>query len=377
LRIRPAGALAGILTIAALAPPLAQADPARVTVRVLGVSHSLVRTTVTTTTTAVTEDGHSCSGTSDGGALDRAVGHGDWAASWDTGFGALVLGSVFGETHPFGSGAYWSIYRNGVPTSGGICQSELAAGDDLLVYAACDTFTPVPGTACWGEPLTITSAPSTITAGRPFTVHVVESTTDQATFQTTVLPSAGATVTAGSATATTDAAGDATLVVADRGAISIKASKGNRAYDLRPACSTNGDDGKCGTSAPAPRRTAPSTRLAGIADRHRYAKGKGPRQLSGTVSASAGVLTVELRITRSDHGRCSYFSGNSLRFRPMRCGAEHGSWFRIGSAGSWRYLLPWRLPSGHYVIDVKAIDRAHNSDDKRRRGTNRAIITVA
>jgi hypothetical protein len=35
-------------------------------------------------------------------------------------------------------------------------------------------------------------------------------------------------------------------------------------------------------------------------------------------------------------------------------------YFRIGSNARWSYLLPARLRTGKYVLDVKVLDRAYN-----------------
>jgi hypothetical protein len=85
---------------------------------------------------------------------------------------------------------------------------------------------------------------------------------------------------------------------------------------------------------------------------------------------------VKLRLTRNDHGRCAYFSGRKERFVPSRCGAAHGLWFGIGDRADWSYLLPSPLPRGRYVLDVNAIDKAYNRDDRRRRGGNRVVFEV-
>jgi hypothetical protein len=392
MKHRLAGTAVGLLFILALAPAVAQAGPATVTVRVVGQSHTLDRTTVTTTATPVVEDGHDCSGTSDGGALDLAVGHANWSAHYDTTYNAFLLDQIYGEAYPISASStvQWSVYINGLQAANGTCGNELAGGDDVAFYYACSPYNPPPaGTPCYGEPLELSGVPATITPGKPFQVTVNESTTDfMGTYQTTISPSAGATVTVGSASATTDAQGRATLTASDHGPLTVKATKGNRLYDTRPTCSTDGADGFCGTTkagtpvvtAPAPAaidRTPPGSLLTGLTAGRTYAKGKGPRELRGSVSDASGILMVKLRITRTRGDRCWYFSGRKLRFVGMRCGAKHGSWFKIGSSPEWRYLLPERLPPGRYVVDVNAIDKQYNRDDARRRGGNRVVFEVS
>jgi hypothetical protein len=85
---------------------------------------------------------------------------------------------------------------------------------------------------------------------------------------------------------------------------------------------------------------------------------------------------VKLRLTRNHGGRCSTFSGSRERFVRRPCGAARGYWFKIGDRASWEYQLPSRLPRGRYVLDVNAIDKAYNRDDKRKRGQNRVVFRV-
>ena len=43
---------------------------------------------------------------------------------------------------------------------------------------------------------------------------------------------------------------------------------------------------------------------------------------------------------------------------------------------NWSYLLPSRLPAGRYVLDVKAVDRAGNSQGRFVRGRSRVVFAV-
>jgi hypothetical protein len=392
MKHRLAGTAAGLLFILALAPAVAQAGPATVTVRVLGASHQLATTSVTTNATPITIDGHPCSGTSDGGALDQGVGRGNYAAHFSSSsYGdAFILDTVLGETYTWVSDpppAFWSVMING-NSGNAFCSNELSPGDAVVFYAACNDFYSGPPATCYTAPVRLSGVPASIKPGQPFQVTVEEATIDQASNTTSYAPSAGATVTAGSATATTDAQGHATLTVSDRGPITVRATKGTRIDDSKATCATDGADGFCATTkagapavtAPAPLaadHTPPGSSLTGLAEGRTYPKGKGPRELRGTVTDASGILMVKLRITRTKGGRCWYFSGSKLRFVGMRCGARHGSWFKIGSSPEWRYLLPERLPPGRYVVDVNAIDKHYNRESARRRGGNRVVFEVS
>jgi hypothetical protein len=198
----------------------------------------------------------------------------------------------------------------------------------------------------------------------------------------------GANVNAGSATATTDAAGRATLIVPERGEIAVQAVRGTRASRSAPVatCSTDGADGFCDTFVPPSppveqsaafvRDTvAPHALVTAVEEGQRFARGKGPRTLEGSVGEP--VVMVKLRLTRrAPNGRCFTFSGSRERFVKRPCGAANGWWFKVGESSDWSYLLPKRLPAGRYVLDVNAIDKAYNRDDERRRGENRVVFVV-
>jgi hypothetical protein len=374
----------------------ALAVPANVTLRVEGTAQTLVaRTALHTDTRTVNKDGvagHDCTGTSAAGALEIGTG-GDWSGSFFTGLGyaAERIGS---ESHVFPDPSFYSLWINNRSSTLGLCQAELQEGDDVLLFVDhCD---PAPAPVFCAnppvQPLGLTG-PSTAFPGASFDVTVVAFA-----FDGTPAPEAGATVTGGVAPVTTNAAGVAAVTLPS-GPATLRASSPNRARSAGlSVCATAGADGNCGTNVPpkglAPcatngsdgscgtrDATAPATRIEGIEDGQRYARGKGPRALRIVVDPDvSGLRTVKLRLTRNDRGRCTYYSGKSERFRTPReakCGAANGFWFGIGDREQTTYLLPRALPRGHYVLDVNAIDKAFNRDDARRRGANRITFTVA
>jgi hypothetical protein len=87
---------------------------------------------------------------------------------------------------------------------------------------------------------------------------------------------------------------------------------------------------------------------------------------------------VSLRLTRTAaHRRCSTFDATSERLMRMaRCGAGRGRLFRANAGEKWSYLLPTRLPAGRYVLDVRATDRAGNTDTLLQRTRTRVVFTV-
>jgi hypothetical protein len=373
--------------IAALAATPALAAPSPVTVRVEGATDTLIpRTALTTTTATVNKDGvagHDCTGTSAAGALEQASG-GDWNGTWSSPPLFYSVDAIKGESHLFSSGQFWGFFINDALASTGICGAELQTGDSVLLA-------PISASATSFGVLSV-SVPATATLGQPLTVKVTRTKSDFAGPPTREAV-AGATVSGGGASATTGADGSAQLVLGTRGPTSLRATdSGNIRSASEPVCVTDGSDGACGGSAASACATtgddglcgtkdkrAPRGKIASITEGQRFAKGKGPRSLSGTVAGDpSGIADVRLRLTRNDHGRCQTFDGRSERMVALkRCGAKHGKWFSAGDRERWSYLLPARLGSGRYVLDVQARDRAGNVDTLLQRTRTRVVFIVS
>jgi hypothetical protein len=387
MRRRSLGLAAVIAAVAATAGSASAAGPAAVSVRVEGAADTLVaRTPLTTTTATVNKDGlagHDCTGTSAAGALEQASG-GAWTGAWSSGLGYSV-NAVKGESHTFGSGQFWGFFVNDQLASSGICGVELQTGDSVLL-------SPIAETGTSFGVLSVSGVPAAATLGRSFTVRVSRTTSDFVGGVTREAV-AGATVTGGGVVATTGADGTAQIVLGARGPASVRATNGS---DIRsasePVCVTDGSDGACGSTAASACATsgddglcgtkdkrAPRGRIASIAEGQRFGKGKGPRSLSGTVAADpSGIADVRLRLTRNDNGRCQTFDGRSERLVALkRCGAKHGKWFSAGDRQQWSYLLPARLGSGRWVLDVEARDRAGNVDALLQRTRTRVVFIVS
>ena len=387
MRRRSLGLAAVIAAVAATAGSANAAGPAPVSVRVEGAADTLVaRTPLTTTTATVNKDGvagHDCTGTSAAGALEQASG-GAWTGAFSSGLGYSVS-AVKSESHTFGSGQFWGFFVNDQLASSGICGVELQTGDSVLLAPIAET-----GTS-FGV-LSVSGVPATATLGRSFTVRVTRTTSDFVGGVTREAV-AGATVTGGGIVATTGADGAAQIALGARGPAALRATNGS---DIRsasePVCVTDGSDAACGSSAASACATsgddglcgtkdkrAPRGRIASISEGQRFGKGKGPRSLSGTVAADpSGIADVRLRLTRNDHGRCQTFDGRSERLVALkRCGAKRGKWFSAGNREQWSYLLPARLGSGRWVLDVEARDRAGNVDTLLQRTRTRVVFIVS
>jgi hypothetical protein len=393
--------LAAVAVALAAWPTAAGAAPT-VTVRVEGRSATLLPpTTVTLGPDDVTlADGSTCHGNTAAAALDKAT-----AGGWDR---MPFVSTILGESHNFTANDYWAEWVSN-RYGGGLCTDALNEGDELLMLVDVSdaTFNPTV------FPLVVGGVPATVAPGVPFTVTVTQYRTTGTPGTSTPESAGGATVAGGGASATADGAGHATLVLAGAGPTTLRATLGHSRSAPVPVCVTTGpdgacgtlesatsschatgDDGACGTLASATSscqttgddgacgtkdRRAPRGRILSIREGHRYAKGKGPRTLSGIVAADpSGLGAVRLRLTRNDGGRCSTFDGPSERFVTLkRCGAARGKWFDAGDRESWSYLLPARLGRGRYVLDVQARDRAGNVDTLLQRTRTRVVFRVS
>lgn len=370
-----------IALLVPVSPALAGAPsaPAAVGVRVEGATDTLLpRTAVTTTTTTVVKDAdpaHACPGTSTAGALELATA-GAWSGVWSGAFSTYSVDTVMGATHVFGSGRYWGLFVNGYAAPSGICGVEMQPGDELLVAAIDES-----GSA---GVLSLAGVPATARPGVPFTVTATRSATDflPPTYDpvNSSAPVAGATVAGGGASATTAADGTAALTLNARGPASVRVSN---AADVRsvaqPVCVSDGADGYCGSAAappppvapaPAPDTTPALPTIAGLTEQARFTVARAPRELQGTVVADAsGVKEVLLSLTRRSGRRCERYDGAREGWvRLKRCGAQYGTFFRVGTSASWTYLLPQGLTKGRYVLDVRTVDGAGNVTRGASRG---------
>lgn len=373
----------GLLLALALA---ASASGATVSVRVEGQNATLLpRTTVTPPDRPLAQpDCGADSADSAANALDTAV-NGNWDHQEFT-------STILGETHNFSNSDYWNFwaFRGGrYVVTNGICAEKLAAGEELLaayqVYAGGNVY----------YPLWITGVPATVAPGKPVTVKVMKAaceTVDCNPGEGHGEPAPGATVRAGGVTATTGADGTATLTLDQRGPAGLRATATNATPSAtEPTCVTDGADGSCGTSVPAPGQPAPTATptpapvavkdttpaaatITGITEGEVFARRKAPRELTATVAADpSGLHAVKLGLSRGAGHHCSTFSGKRERFRTARCG--HHAYFTVGSDSAVSYLLPSRLGRGRYVLDVVSIDGAFNRDPLAR-GRNRVVFTV-
>jgi hypothetical protein len=131
--IRRAGLLCGGALLLC-APVAVAAAPLKVGVRIEGASKTLVtHRTVTLADAPIVKDGdpsHSCPGQTALGAIQAGT-KGDWKGTWSEGLGYFVA-EIRGEK-PAGS-SFFSLWVDNKLSSTGVCQTNLRARDDVLVF---------------------------------------------------------------------------------------------------------------------------------------------------------------------------------------------------------------------------------------------------
>lgn len=392
------GLLAATLTAVALAAPAVSLAAPTVTVRIEGASATLLEQTTVTLDGRPTPAPGNCPANTVAAAIEKAT-----AGNWDR---QAFTSTILGESHTFTQNDYWGEWLN-EKYGGGACSDVVAEGDRVVMMAdvSGSSFEPTV------VPLTLTGAPARVSPGTPFTVQVDKYTAP------TGSPGEGVKAPAGGATirgagVTTAADGKATVTLTQRGETTLKASlpgtqTGGLVIDSRsPAvtvCVTDGADGFCGTTKPgqppAPQPTtlpapcqtlgddglcgtkdtrAPGGSIASVTEQQRFARGKGPRTLSGRATDAQGIAKVQLRLTRTNGRTCQRFDGARERLvTTKKCGAANATFFDAGTSADWSYLLPSALPKGRYVLDVRSTDSTGNVDRTLQRGRNRVVFFVS
>jgi hypothetical protein len=377
--------LSGVLAVLLLSAATAVAAP-NVTLRVEGQTQTLLGLTPVTLTGAP-EPHTGCPADSIAAVLEVGTN-----GNWDR---QALTQTIMGETHKFDNNDFWgfSILRDGRYQSAdeGVCDERVREGDEIL--AAYNVSDPDFNPTIW--PLLIQGIPARVTPGTPFTVTVLEffcrnqycASDPDGTHDGQPRPRSGVTVSAGGVSAVTGADGRATLTLAERGPVALRAVRsGNTPSRVEAscvsdgsdgfcgstvaACATTGDDGRCGTRD----RRAPEARIVGIAEQQTFTRAGAPRTLRAEVPADpSGLFAVKLRLSRRYRGACSYYSGKRESFRSTRCGRAFP--FKVGEDSTVSYLLPAALAPGRYVLDVIVVDKAFNRDPAAR-GRNRVVFHV-
>jgi hypothetical protein len=375
----------GVALALCLADGSAFAATGAVSVRVEGLTATLLPPTQTTTTNVpMSKDGnlgHACPGTTALAALNTATS-GNWSGPWNETFNQYEVFSILGENHVFEPEAtanyYWSFWLDERESQIGACEAQIEPGDRVLFFPSCY------GSACPPAPSPLgIEAQASANVGEAVSVSVNRyGTGGEAS------PQQGATVAGASAPVLTDSTGKATVAFATPGSYMLRASAPEAVRTETAICVHAGNDGNCGTTAATPGTpAAPAAAIAkpytgpyalvasvaGLIEGHVYKHHSAPRLLTGTIRAHSAVTSVSLELHRRYRGRCSAYDGTSEHFRRARCG--HGSFFKVSSGGTFSYLLPAALAPGRYVLDVKATDVAGNQVALAR-GSSRIVFYV-
>jgi hypothetical protein len=382
-----------LLTSISVRVPVASAAPITVNLRVEGSTSTLFEGPVTTDgitsppgiATATSSEPHPCDVKDNGEHAEgfgntlatptaalyaAALSHGlAFDAKWYSSFNDFEVSQVGSDING-GAPEYpsWGYAVNYTTAGVGGCQFQLAAGSEVLW--AYNYFNL--------SQLLSLSGPASVNAGTPFTVHVTDGQTGQPVAGAAIgALSAGVTSTSASSP-TTDAEGNAIVTLTQTGTDALKAvHAGSVRSNGLAVCVHNGNDGSCGTSVGGGSTTVTTTtttttsggqtvlpksvevaRVLGIRSNHTYAPRHAPRLLGGVVTLSAGATLRQVRISlqRSYRGHCQSFSGRLERFVKAKC--HSSSFFSVGSAASFSYLLPARLPVGSYTYKIEAVDIA-------------------
>ena len=241
-RGRTALAALGLLAVAAIAATSAgaKAPASAVTVRVEGSSSTLLLpTSITLKAGNVNSDGvagHTCSALTAAGALQLAT-HGNWKGTWSKSLHGYFISAVDGLALPATGAEYWAFWVNDAPASQGICGYKPKPGDAILFFPDCYGKKCPPNDGVLGV-----KAPATVTAGRPAIVTVT-AYSDAAGKPS---PKAGATVTAGGASAKTAAGGVAMITFTKPGHFWLRVSAPHTTRTETSICVRSATSNPCG-----------------------------------------------------------------------------------------------------------------------------------
>jgi len=368
-----------------------------VTVRVEGESTTLLPLT-TVTLGKLDPYATNCPYNSANAAINLAVESvgGTWDHGNEKGSKGDFTETILGETHDYEvDGTTWDVWMND-KWAFGICTDLLSEGDEVLLVA--DHLGPEY--APTRLPLVISGAPASVQAGTPITLDVDKITLPHGgenEGEGEPEPEDGVTVSGGGVSATTNAAGMATVTPSQTGQLTLLATKSGDAPSAPLViCVHNGNDGNCGTTAPAGTTTAPTSgtsstgtgvagfqstkgavaleaQLTGLLEDHVYGERQAPRVLAGSVTSGGPISSLSIELHRRYQGRCSEYDGLRERFVPARCG--RGKFFKVSNNGVFSYLLPAALGPGRYVLDLEAAD-VGGAHTKLARGSTRIVFYV-
>lgn len=347
-----------------------------------GDASALLSANVTPTNGQVSGDGgaSSCGGSNTAaGALNAATG-GNWSGKPFTGINDFQVGRITSVDYTTEMTApyYWSFNVNDVAASTGICGTSVGDGDRILFYKACNVAT----SGCYSGTVLSISGPSSVTPGTPTTFTVEQVSTSYLpnppyTATTTRTPASGVTVQAGAVSVVTGSDGKATLALA-AGPVAVRATRSNDVPGQSDVCVTTGSDGACTPLASVAKPVKSVPKITSIKNGRRYSRKKAPRELKGTVVAGkSGIKEVRVRLARTVGDNCSWFDGEDAKFGVAKhCGVKYAKFFVVGTDSDFSFLLPKRLGTGRYVLDVQVVDKNGSKTKSFVNGANRVKFKV-
>jgi hypothetical protein len=433
-------ALAALL----LLPAAASAVPVTVRVEAPTAAGGLVpRTSVDLDPSAqVTPAGSTvtCAGDSPVAALDKATG-GAWAGSGADAASFAVtkvktgLDTSMVLTNPPSWVAYVGAVRSAAP-----CTDHVPAGTEVLFYPLCAAR---KANNCWtGAPMGVRTydttyyptAPETVTFGAPVTIYAAQAANGQwvPTSAGLVSSDEGAPAVLSNTTLRGDGIGVIQLTALGPHVVTVNAQDGSAPPSRMSVCTTDGEDGFCGTSLPVttpfqvdnypsdcttnghdgycgtPDTSGPVATVTNIKDKQAFKKKHGPGQVKGALATDPnGVGGIQMRLTRtvttkvkvkvkthrkSKKGRkakvryktrtvkrCTQWNDSTALLQSMKkCGTRYGTWFAADlddPPATFSYSFAMTLPAGSYVLEVKAKDE-NNYIDAPATGRNVIRFTV-
>jgi len=225
-------ALAGVLVTQspANAAKTATGPVPDVTVRVEGLTRTLLPPTVVTLKSGLVNKGvaaDSCSGLSALGALEDAT-RGVWGGSWSSSYKDYFVTSILGDSYSSTADYYWGFWLNDKPASLGACSVDPAKGSSILFFPEYDG----KSKSIVAPSVLGISAPASALVGKPFSVVV----TSYANANGKPTAAVGALVSAASASATAGSGGKASLTLSKIGSVEIKVTAAHSLRDETTVC---------------------------------------------------------------------------------------------------------------------------------------------
>ena len=374
---RAAGSAALALTVLAFGAATASASPVTATIRVEGLTGTVIPTTTLATDArpVVSADNvaHQLGAPSALTLLADAAGANGLPLScaWSTVYSDCLVNAI-GPAFPAGATDYWRLVVNGKDAQVGFAGTALHPGDRVDVIATDYTALSEPPL------LTIATPAAPLTAGTPFTVTVTS--LDTSGFGT-IGPGAGAVVAYGDQKVTAAGNGTATFAATGAGYGSISATlAGATSSQVTSFCSYTTDPTICLLPAPAvpvsPAAVAATTPAASVAaastasaDRiapssrftlsFSLSKAKNVKRLVGvTAPDRSDIASVSYALAKRVGTLCRFRKADGTLAAATSC--AKAIWLPATGRAYWHVTFTKALAAGRWRAFSRATDGAGN-----------------